>query len=173
MWRWDHEHLDEWPAFLKEVRRVLALDGQFVVSTPNTVYYAEARAGRGPNPFHVHEFAYREFRGELEAVFPKVALYLENHADAMVFAPAEGVVGADARVDEGGANPEEAHFFVAVCSVTGETAVPGLAYVPRAANMLRERERHIEILETRLGDPWHGGGWLSHRTVVRPRWRDS
>jgi len=144
------EHLEQRRAFLQEVRRVLAPGGQFVVSTPNTVYYAEARAERGPNPFHVHEFTYGEFQSELEAVFSKVTFYLENHTDAVVFAPAEGRGCADAWVEEGGANPEEAHFFVAVCSVTGDTAVAGLTYVPRAANMLRERERHIEILETRL-----------------------
>jgi hypothetical protein len=146
------EHLDDWRAFLREVRRVLSPEGQFVVSTPNKLYYAESRVEPGPNPFHVHEFEYHEFRSELEALFPKVALYLENHTDAIVFAPAGGGGAVDSAVEERGANPEEAHFFVAVCSVSGETGVPGLTYVPRAANMLRERERHIEVLESQLRD---------------------
>ena len=146
------EHLDDWRAFLREVRRVLSPEGQFVVSTPNKLYYAESRVERGPNPFHVHEFEYHEFRRELEAVFPKVALYLENHTDAIVFTPEDGACALDAAVEEKRANPEEAHFFVAVCSVSGETRVPGLTYVPLAANMLRERERHIEVLESQLRD---------------------
>ena len=144
------EHLSDWRGFLGEVRRVLAPDGRFIVSTPNRLYYAEARAGLGPNPFHVHEFEYHEFRAELESVFPDVAMYLENHTDAIVFTEAGGAGPMEAGVDELAASPENAHFFVAVCGLPADPAVPGLAWVPRAANMLREREHHIEVLETEL-----------------------
>ena len=144
------EHLSDWKAFLAETRRVLSPDGQFLVSTPNKLYYAEARAELGPNPFHAHEFEYDEFRQELLAVFPKVDLFLENHAGSIVFARA-GTGGAmDAQVEEGGGNPAEAHFYLAVCSVTGNTSAAPFTYVPRAANMLRERERHIENLEAEV-----------------------
>jgi len=143
------EHLSDWRRFLQQVRRILAPDGQFVVSTPNRLYYAEARAGLGPNPFHVHEFEYQEFRGELEAVFPHVIMYLENHADAIVFTPA-AAGPMDSAIDEVEAAPEHAHFFVAVCGSSPKTAVPGLTWVPRAANMLREREQHIDVLESQL-----------------------
>jgi ubiquinone/menaquinone biosynthesis C-methylase UbiE len=144
------EHLNEWRTFLQEVRRVMRPDGQLVVSTPNRQYYAEARASQGPNPFHVHEFEFDEFRHELEKVFPKVALYLENHTDAIVFSPEQGAVSVESAVEDGSARTDEAHFFVAVCSITGETAVPGFSYIPCAANMLRERERHIDVLEAQL-----------------------
>lgn len=143
------EHLSDWRRFLEQARRVLGPDGQFVVSTPNRLYYAEARRGLGPNPFHVHEFEYREFRSELQAVFPHVTMYLENHTDAIVFTPAEtGLM--DSAIGEAAAEPEYAHFFVAVCGLSPKTAVPGLTWVPRAANMLREREQHIEVLESQL-----------------------
>jgi ubiquinone biosynthesis O-methyltransferase len=143
------EHLSDWRRFLEQARRVLAPDGQFVVSTPNRLYYAEARAGLGPNPFHVHEFEYHEFRSELEAVFPHVTMYLENHTDAIVFtAAANGPT--DSAIDETDAAPEHAHFFVAVCGLSPKTAAPGLVWVPRAANMLREREQHIEVLESQV-----------------------
>jgi SAM-dependent methyltransferase len=144
------EHLADWRAFLREVRRVLAPEGQFLVSTPNRLYYAEARAALGPNPFHVHEFEYGEFQRELEAVFPRVALYLENHTDAIVFAQAGSEGAVDTRIEDGGANSQDAHFFLAVCGIAGETMVPAFTYVPRAANMLRERERHIDVLESQL-----------------------
>ncbi len=144
------EHLSDWRTFLIEVRRVLSPGGRFVVSTPNKVYYAEARAELGPNPFHAHEFEYEEFRRELRGVFPKVELYLENHAGAIVFAAAGATGAVESIVEEGGANAAEAHFFLAVCSVSGETAVAPFVYVPRAANMLRERERHIQVLESEL-----------------------
>jgi ubiquinone/menaquinone biosynthesis C-methylase UbiE len=144
------EHLRDWRAFLNEVRRVLSPQGQFLVSTPNQRYYAETRAERGPNPFHVHEFGFAEFRDELAAVFPRVALYVENHTDAMVFTPLNSAELVDARVEENALATEEAHFFLAVCSVAGDTTARPFVYVPRAANMLRERERHIEVLESQL-----------------------
>ncbi len=143
------EHLIDWRAFLAEVRRVIEPGGQFLVSTPNKSYYAEARAELGPNPFHEHEFEYGEFRRELSAVFPKVTLYLENHAGAIVFAPAGASGAMEARVEAGG-DPAEANFYLAVCSVTAETSLAPFTYVPRAANMLRERERHIQTLEAEV-----------------------
>lgn len=144
------EHLSEWRTFLNEVRRVLAPDGQFLVSTPNKVFYAEARAELGPNPFHEHEFEYEEFRQELQAVFPKVEIFLENHAGAIVFAPVDASGAIDSAVEEGGSNAAEAHFYLAVCGANGGAAVAPFVYVPRAANMLSERERHIQVLETEL-----------------------
>lgn len=141
------EHLSDWRGFLREVRRVLEPGGQFLVSTPNRLYYAEARAEQGPNPFHAHEFEFDEFREELAAVFPKVTLYLENHAAAIVFAPAGAGGGMEARIEEGGGSAAEANFYLGVCSVTGDATLAPFTYVPRAANMLRERERHIQTLE--------------------------
>src|SRR6476620_11002088 len=37
------EHLENWRDFLREARRVLAPNGQFIVSTPNKLYYTESR----------------------------------------------------------------------------------------------------------------------------------
>lgn len=144
------EHLHDWRTFLNEVRRVLSPQGQFLVSTPNQRYYAEARAETGPNPFHEHEFGFAEFRHELAAVFPRVALYVENHTDAMVFTPLNPSGLADARIEDSAPDTEDAHFFLAVCSVAGDTSARPFVYVPRSANMLRERERHIAVLETQL-----------------------
>jgi ubiquinone/menaquinone biosynthesis C-methylase UbiE len=144
------EHLEDWRAFLREARRVLSPQGRFVVSTPNKLYYAEARSSLGPNPFHVHEFEYEEFRNELLAVFSNVTVYLENHTDAIVFAAAESSGVPESRLEEGSANAQEAHFYLAVCSSAGESAPPAFSYVPRSANMLRERERHIQVLENQL-----------------------
>jgi len=73
------EHLEDWRGFLGEARRVLAPTGQFIVSTPNKLYYAESRGEAGENPFHAHEFEFEELREELTRVFPHVSLFLENH----------------------------------------------------------------------------------------------
>ena len=144
------EHLRDWRDFLLEARRVLAPEGQFVVSTPNKRYYAESRGRVGPNPFHAHEFEFEEFRAELSAVFPVVSMFLENHVEGVVFRPVEAGDAAEVRVDGGETPPAESHFFVAVCALTPQSGHPAFVYVPSAANVLREREAHIALLEGEL-----------------------
>ena len=141
------EHLTDWREFLLESRRVLAADGQFIVSTPNRLYYTESRGTEGANPFHVHEFDFEEFRAELSAIFPHVVLFLENHIEGVTFQPHEAGNTVEVRVDASGAAPDESHFFVAVCAHRPQLGNPTFVYVPRAANVLRERERHIALLE--------------------------
>lgn len=153
------EHLAAWRDFLLEVRRVLALTGQFVVSTPNKLYYAESRSRAGANPFHAHEFEFDEFRAELSAIFPHISLFLENHVEGVAFRPmqAGGAGGTDeVRVDGGETRPAESHFFVAVCAHRPQTGNPTFVYIPSAANVLRERETHIALLEGELRrkDDW-------------------
>ena len=146
------EHLENWRRFLQEARRVLVANGQLVVSTPNKFYYTESRGAEGANPFHVHEFDFEEFRAELTQVFPHVSLFLENHVAGFTFQPQEKSYTAEVRVDAGEAAPDESHFFVAVCANRPQTGNPTFVYVPRAANVLRERERHIGLLQSELED---------------------
>jgi SAM-dependent methyltransferase len=156
------EHLHGWRDLLLEVRRVLAPTGQFIVSTPNKLYYAESRSRAGANPFHAHEFEFEEFRGELSAIFPHISLFLENHVEGVAFRPLhEGGAGeaggtTEVRVDGGETPPAESHFFVAVCAHRPQTGNPTFVYVPSAANVLRERGTHIALLEDELRrkDDW-------------------
>ena len=147
------EHLDEWKALIEESRRVLTPAGQFIVSTPNRLYYGESR--EDPNPFHVHEFTHDEFREELGRCFPHVMLFLENHADALVFA-GEQVQGIRARLETADQAPDEAHFFLAVCSQRPLYGSPTFVYLPSSANLLREREKHIGMLQGEVNkrDEW-------------------
>ena len=150
------EHLENWREFLLEARRVLAPPGQLIVSTPNKLYYTESRGPTGANPFHVHEFDFEEFQSELRGVFPHVSLYLENHIEGFTFQPYEAGQTVEVRVDAGDPAPDESHFFVAVCAHRRQLGNPTYVYVPRAANVLRERERHIALLEGELAtkDEW-------------------
>ncbi len=144
------EHLPAWREFLLEVRRVLAPSGQFIVSTPNKLYYGESRGSAGANPFHTHEFEFSEFRNELAAFFPHISLFLENHIEGVAFSPVEAGETAEVRVDGAESSPAGAHFFVAVCAHRPQTGNPTFIYVPSAANVLREREAHIGLLEGEL-----------------------
>lgn len=145
------EHLGEWEKFLAEARRVLSGAGELVISTPNRLYYGESR--ETPNPFHVHEFDYEEFRESLGRHFPRVEIFLENHTESVVIAPFEPG-GVETAVESAGADPDAAHFFVAVCSPRAASkrarSSPAFVYVPKSANVLREREQHIGLLESEL-----------------------
>jgi SAM-dependent methyltransferase len=141
------EHLKNWRDLLTEAGRVLAPDGQFIVSTPNRLYYGESRAE--PNPFHAHEFDYEEFVDALRQVFSHAIIFLENHTDAITFTPLE-VQGVRTRLENGGSKPQEAHFFLAVCSHRPLHGSPAFVYVPSGGNVLREREQHIQLLQQEL-----------------------
>ena len=144
------EHLDHWPALLSEARRLLAPGGQFIVSTPNKSYYAESRRQAGPNPFHAHEFEFDEFQIALRETFPHVSLFVQNHAQGVVFRPLHSGSASDLRMEAGEVDPRTSHFFLAVCAMTGQTGSPTFVYLPSAANVLREREQHILRLEQEL-----------------------
>jgi SAM-dependent methyltransferase len=141
------EHLKDWRGLLAESRRLLAPGGQFVVSTPNRDYYRDSRGQSGGNLYHEHEFSFEEFCEELRLVFPYVSMFLQDHAEAFVFQPAKSFSPAEARVEAGADSPEHSHFFVAVCALSPQMGAPTFLYLPRAANILREREQHIEKLD--------------------------
>lgn len=143
------EHLSDWPRLLSEAKRVLADDGLFLVSTPNKTYYSESRLHEGPNPFHIHEFEYEEFREALRACFPHACILAQNRVEAFSFFGEKSPVSGVATFAEASNEVGDAHFYIAVC---GHQAISGLSYVyvPHNGNLLRERERHIHLLEQEL-----------------------
>jgi len=79
------EHVADHDRLLAEVKRVLAPEGTFVVSTPDRAVYS-VEQGRD-NPFHVHELAKEEFLGLLAASFPHVRLWGQDVAVGSVIVP--------------------------------------------------------------------------------------
>jgi SAM-dependent methyltransferase len=160
------EHVEDWACALAELRRVLTPRGQLILSTPNKLYYAESRRLHGPNPFHVHEFEFDEFAEVLRQHFPHVSLFLQNHAEGIVFEPVAPEAAAEVLVQEHAPNPQDAHFFLAVCSASPQTGAPTFVYLPRTANVLREREQHIAKLEAELATK---NQWLQEREAEHVR----
>jgi 2-polyprenyl-3-methyl-5-hydroxy-6-metoxy-1,4-benzoquinol methylase len=147
------EHLSDWSLMLAEARRLLCPDGLLIVSTPNKLCYAEARGSSGPNPYHQHEFEFAEFRAALAQVFPYVEILLQDRVEAFAFHRGSSSLRAslsDARVARASKDPMQANFFVAMCSGSPIPDAPAFVYVPRASNLLRERETHIRLLEKEL-----------------------
>ena len=83
-------------------------------------------------------------------------MFLENHVEGVTFQPHEPGYTVETRVDAAAPVPDESHFFVAVCAHRPQVGNPTFLYVPRVANVLRERERHIAKLEGELAtkDQW-------------------
>ena len=152
------EHLADWKKLLEESRRLLAAGGQFVVSTPNKSYYQSTRVVSGPNPYHEHEFEFDEFREALAEYFPHTTLFFENHSDGIVFQAlgSTGSAEANLRMEVSAPDAAKAHFFVAVCAMSPMLGAPTFVYLPTAANVLRQREEHIQKLEVELTkkDEW-------------------
>jgi outer membrane PBP1 activator LpoA protein len=61
-------------------------------------------------------------------------------------------------------DPETANFFVAVCSCSPLPPLASFLYAPRAANLLREREQHVRLLERELAQV---RSWLEQTTTDR------
>lgn len=143
------EHLTDWPRLLSEASQVLAEDGLFLVSTPNKRYYGESRQREGPNPFHVHEFEYDEFREAFQSRFPHVRILAQNRVEAFSFLGEKSPPRGAATFAEAAHEVSDAQFYIAVC---GRQPIPALSYlyVPHEGNVLRERERHIHLLEQEL-----------------------
>jgi len=150
------EHLADWRGLLAELRRVLAPGGECLISTPNRLYYAEARGESGPNPYHHREFDGEELRAELAEFFPVVSLYVENHQAAIAIVPIERGSAVEGAIEQPHPDLAQAHFLLAVCRLDPGPLPPALIWTPRAANLLRERERHIAALERELAqkDAW-------------------
>lgn len=142
------EHLRRPDQLLAEAKRLLAPGGQFIVSTPNRAYYATSRTE--PNPYHLNEMDQNAFQQALEATFPHVTLFTQNHVSALLFQPLEAPAATSLRLDPHPAGSENAHFYLAVCAQTPQVGSPNFLYVPAAANVLGERELHIRKLQGEL-----------------------
>ena len=121
---------------------------------PNKAWYAESRAAAGPNPYHVREFEYGEFKEALGATFPHVHLWSQNHSESIAFVPVSPSRGLlDAPADTA---PQHAHFFLAACSRSPIADARAFAWLPSTGNLLRERQHHIALLESELAqkDAW-------------------
>ena len=70
------EHIEDQNKFLEEVKRLLAPEGLFIVSTPNR--WAYSNAPRYENPVHVHGLYFDEFKALLEKYFGQVKFLGHN-----------------------------------------------------------------------------------------------
>lgn len=154
------EHLDEntQHRLLREVKRLLANDGIFLVSTPNQPVYQEAGGGKDyRNPYHIHEMTFPEFRILLEQYFGNVFWYYQNFltGNCLHTFPVNGMQALGKSVLEVDAIPGEGlgtgllsmeaqgKYFVAVCADKSNGLDPiklpsDLALVDRGSRILAD-----------------------------------
>lgn len=158
------EHLSDPRSLMEQAKNALHPSGLFIVSTPNKLYYAEARGDSGPNPFHEHEFEYLEFAYALREVFPYVKVLLQDRLESFAFYEPGAEANGGSQVLRATNDVTAANFFVAICSREPVPYIPPFVYVPSAANLLRERETHIHKLEDELKQVHT---WLAETTAAR------
>jgi SAM-dependent methyltransferase len=146
------EHIDNWNSLLSEAARVLKTSGIFFVSTPNIEYYTESRGDAGPNPFHVHEFEYQEFCEALTRHFPHAAVLLQDRTEGFVFRSVNRTDEVHSVLESSFGQPEEANFFLGVCSHSPLPPFADFLFIPRIGNLLRERERHVTAVNQQLAE---------------------
>ena len=134
------------------------LDGRglFFVSTPNKrVYRDESHAP--PNPFHVKEFYYEEFRDLLGEFFPRVLMVGQSTTEGMLFSPLETSAELTASLPEETRDrklSETTDFLVAICGFDEavERAGSRSSFMASSGNELRRRSRMIDALQSELED---------------------
>ena len=86
----------------------------------------------------------------LAEFFPHCTVLLQNHVEAFAFYQHGAVSTIEGRMDGVRGTPQEAHYFLAVCSLRNPLPPPGFLFVHQGSNVLREREKHIESLQQEL-----------------------
>ncbi len=138
---------DGWRQCLGEARRVLRPTGECIVSSPNRL--------RSPSGME-----YDEFRRALAPHFSHIRVFLENCSEGVISSLPE-VTEVETFIEIGGMDPGGADSFVAVCAAHPLLASPPFIYLPVSGNVLRERERHVALLQ---GELEQKDGWLQEAT---------
>jgi O-antigen biosynthesis protein len=143
------EHIYDQEKLLVEVKRLLAPDGLFVISTPNK---SEYRIQQPSNPFHVKELDFKEFKGLLANHFSQVHFWGQRVDCGSSLWPCEtkgsGSVSdfsIDRSVDEFVVSESEQRiplYYIGIAS--NAAAMPDFAsefLLDRSNALLKERDR--------------------------------
>lgn len=144
------EHLSDHALFLREIRRVLRLDGVLVISSPDQAIYDEG--GKHENPFHLKELGRAEFLALMQGAFPHVVLSEQRALHGSVILRAaetgrgerlEGFETPDGTLFERASGVPTAPYLLAVCSSEALVVPDSVMQTPRLLwhmEEMRQRE---------------------------------
>lgn len=106
------EHIMEHEAFLREVDRLLAPGGMFIISSPNRVEYSDRTGYK--NEFHVKELDRAELKTLLEPYFPAQQWFAQRAAFHSMVWPVDAVANSAVALTADGESgfPAEVYFLV-------------------------------------------------------------
>ncbi len=134
------EHIEDYRAFLAEIRRVLRPDGLAIISTPNELEYEEN------NHFHLHEFERQELLDLLRKDYSVIEEYFQatwkyvalDRLDAL------GATSERTTLNLAPIGPEQMRYFYFVCS---NAPVPILPEPIAALGEHYSEKRQIELFQ--------------------------
>ena len=132
------EHMTAHEAFMREVDRLLAPGGLFIISSPNRPEYSDKTGYR--NEFHVKELDRAELKALLDPHFPAQAWFAQRAAfHSMVWPLETDATRAAALTADGDAAFPEPLYFIVFCA---RNSAP-LEGVQPALSLVTDREQSV------------------------------
>ena len=132
------EHMTEHEAFMREVDRLLAPGGMFIISSPNRPEYSDKTGYK--NEFHVKELDRAELKTLLDPHFPAQRWFAQRAAfHSMVWPLETAATSAVAITAEGEAAYPEPLYFVVFCARNVEK----LDGIQQELSLVTDREQSV------------------------------
>ena len=132
------EHMTEHDAFMREVDRLLAPGGLFIISSPNRPEYSDKTGYK--NEFHVKELDRGELKSLLDTHFPAQKWFAQRAAfHSMVWPLEVAATSAAALTAEGDAAYPEPLYFLVFCARSNHL----LADVNQELSLVTDREQSV------------------------------
>lgn len=175
------EHITEHETFLREVDRLLAPGGMFIVSSPNRIEYTERTGYR--NEFHVKELDRAELKTLLDGYFPAQRWFAQRPCfQSMLWSLDANPTGARVlAIDGAEAYPAELYFLVCCARDAARLAEvqPSLSLVADSSHSVyaewsrtyaenRQLQAQVRSLEATLRD--HDAGNRTSKPGLLRAW---
>ena len=139
------EHIRDQNSFVKNTAKLLAPNGVFILSTPNSEYSPPEKTS---NPFHVKELNAGQLKTLLQTDFPNHRLLVQRKSEGIVIQPESSLNGIIETKPIDDETKIEAEYFIALCGKTSKPD-PVMLEVPYFEN-IRYLKEHLKTLDKQI-----------------------